>query len=435
LRTHRLSRILTDQRGIALPMALMIILILSALMAAFSVLGASEPTLAANQQRVAQARAMAESGLDRAIWALNNPGDASGIPGDNNGILPNPAGPAAAPYDGSVFIPVSLAGTQLGGFRVTVTASLDPVSGAVIPNERKILVDGWVPSDTAASRVKQRIRVTVIKLRNFGGDAPSALTVRGELKVGGHALVDSRSDTSCGNKAGSWSEGATTQQGSSKVYGYADNTPNTQVVYNPDSPATWGGDIVTQVPDQVFNRFMYTNDELNMLKAIARQRGTYYQTPAGQTVLFNASNQMPNGLIFVDTVSGNNITPSTPLSDFASLKISGNAAAHVDPATGDHIFQGLIIVNGSASIDGVFQMHGLVYLVNDLTYQGIGTGRITGAVISQNIRDASSISVDTDTEGNSTIIYNCAYAKNGDNQAPIPLSFTIKGGTYKEVAG
>jgi hypothetical protein len=92
-------------------------------------------------------------------------------------------------------------------------------------------------------------------------------------------------------------------------------------------------------------------------------------------------------------------------------------------------------VNGSASIDGVFQMHGLVYLVNDLTYQGIGTGRITGAVISQNIRDASSISVDTDTEGNSTIIYNCAYAKNGDNQAPIPLSFTIKGGTYKEVAG
>ena len=132
MRTHTLSRILTDQRGIALPMALMIILILSALMAAFSVLGASEPTLAANQQRVAQARAIAESGLERAIWALNKPGDASGIPGDDQG---NAIGPTPAPYDGSVFIPVSVAGTQLGGFKVWVTPSLNP-DGTVIPNER-----------------------------------------------------------------------------------------------------------------------------------------------------------------------------------------------------------------------------------------------------------------------------------------------------------
>jgi len=139
-RTHMLSRILADQRGVALPMALMMVLILSALLIAFSVLGASETTLAANQQRVAQARTVAESGVERAIWALNNPGDGSGIPTPL-------VGPAAAPYDGNTAVPVMLNGVQIGVFRVSVT------SGATL-NERNIVATGWVPSDTAANRVR-----------------------------------------------------------------------------------------------------------------------------------------------------------------------------------------------------------------------------------------------------------------------------------------
>ncbi|PYM71993.1 MAG: hypothetical protein DME10_14190, partial [Candidatus Rokuibacteriota bacterium] len=69
---HRLIALtkLRCQRGIALPMALMILMILSVLIAAFSMLAASEPVLATNQLQVAQARAVAESGLERAIWAL-----------------------------------------------------------------------------------------------------------------------------------------------------------------------------------------------------------------------------------------------------------------------------------------------------------------------------------------------------------------------------
>jgi hypothetical protein len=408
LRIHTLSRILTDQRGIALPMALMIILILSALMAAFSVLGASEPTLAANQQRVAQARAIAESGLERAIWALNNPSDASGIP--------NPLVTPAAPYDGSTAVPVMLNGAQIGVFTVSV-------SNGAQPSERNIVATGWVPTNTGPGpKVKQRIQVTVIKVRNFGGDAPAALTVRGELNVGGHSLIDSRSDNSCGGKAGSWSEGATLQGGSSNVYNYGDDTANSQVLYA-NNPS---GDIVTQVPDPVFDPFTYTSDELNMLKANAKAQGTYYQG----SVEFNASNKIPNGLIFVDTVSGKNITPATPVSDLATLTIHGNPSVN-----DDGIFHGWIIVNGSASIDGNMEIHGFLYLVNDLGYKGTGTGKIVGAAISQNVRDASSTSIDSDTGGNSTVIYNCAYAKNGDNGVSVPQSFTVLPGTYKEVPG
>ena len=75
---HPAFRQLRDERGIALPMALLALLILSTLVIAFALLATSEPLVATNQKMVAQARAVAESGLERAIWALNNPADPNG---------------------------------------------------------------------------------------------------------------------------------------------------------------------------------------------------------------------------------------------------------------------------------------------------------------------------------------------------------------------
>ena len=76
----RFTKIIRCQRGVVLPMAFLTMLILSALIIAFSMMAASEPLLANNQLQVAQARAVAESGVEQAIWALNNPGNANGIP-------------------------------------------------------------------------------------------------------------------------------------------------------------------------------------------------------------------------------------------------------------------------------------------------------------------------------------------------------------------
>ena len=44
-------------------------------------------------------------------------------------------------------------------------------------------------------------------------DPPAALSVRGELQMGGNSLVDSRTDTSCGNKVGTLTTGNTDIQG------------------------------------------------------------------------------------------------------------------------------------------------------------------------------------------------------------------------------
>lgn len=399
----RFTKIIRCQRGVVLPMAFLTMLILSALIIAFSMMAASEPLLANNQLQVAQARAVAESGVEQAIWALNNPGNANGIP--------NPLVTVPATYNGSAAVAVMMNSAQMGVFTVSVA------NGATA-SERDIVATGWTPTNTGTGpKAKQKIQVTVFNPLFNLNPPPSALTVRGEINASGHALIDSRSDTSCGNKAGSMSKGATTTGGSAAIYGADGNNTSNQ-----------SGDMVQNVPDTVFDQYTYSNKELDAYKALAKKNGTYYQG----TAAFNASNKMPNGIVYIDTVSGNNIDANGPnttaTSDFASVNIDGNA-----PLDASGIFSGMLIVAGSLTIHGSFQMHGLVYVQNDFTYLGTGAGQITGAVLSQNIRDTSATSIDTDTGGNSTIIWNCEYAKKGGGY--LPPTFTIEPGTYKEVSG
>jgi len=399
----RFTKIIRCQRGVVLPMAFLTMLILSALIIAFSMMAASEPILANNQLQVAQARAVAESGVENAVWALNNPGNANGIP--------NPLVTVPAPYDGSAAVAVMMNGAQMGVFTVSV-------ANGASASERNIVATGWTPTNTGTGpKAKQKIQVTVFNPLFNLNPPPSALTVRGEINASGHALIDSRSDTSCGNKAGSMSKGATTTGGSAAIYGADGNNTSNQ-----------SGDMVQNVADTVFDQYTYSNKELNAYKALAKKNGTYYQG----TAAFNASNKMPNGIVYIDTVSGNNIDANGPnttaMSDFASVDIDGSA-----PLDASGIFSGMLIVAGSLTIHGSFQMHGLVYVQNDFTYLGTGAGQITGAVLSQNIRDTSATSIDTDTGGNSTIIWNCDYAKKGGGY--LPPTFTIEPGTYKEVSG
>jgi Tfp pilus assembly protein PilX len=417
--------LLRDQQGIALPMALLTLLILSTLVIAFAMLATSEPLIATNQKMVAQARALAESGLDRAIWALNNPTDPNGLASPLPATVP-------APYDGSTGSPISVNGTQVGVVFVTVTAGTNA-------NERNVVAVGWIPTNGSAAKAHQKIQATVSQFLFKAAPPPAALTVRGEIGVSGNSSIDSRADTSCGPKDGTWSLGFTQTGGASAVYGAGNSTPNLATLSGTMPGVT---DLRQYVPNTSFNQFTLSNVDLNSLKAMAKANGTYYSGASVQGLTFNSSNQMPNGIIYIDTVSGQNIDTSaptgtncllggtgcTPTSDFASVAIHGNA-----PANPSGIFSGMIIVAGSLSISGNVQMHGLVYALNDLTYTGTGTGQIDGAVISQNIRDTSSTTIDTNTGGNAQINYNCGYATNPGGQ--MPQGFTIEPGTYKEIEG
>lgn len=420
---RRTLKLLRDERGIALPLSLLALLVISTLVIAFAVLASSEPSIATNQKMVAQARAVAESGVERAIWALNNPTGTNGIPDP----LPMTV---ASPWDGaSPGIPITDAnGTQIGLAFVTVTPGVNP-------NERTIVATGWVPTNTGTTaKAHQKIQVTVSKFLFRASPPPAALTVAGEINAGGNVHIDSRNDTSCGNKDGTWSAGSTDTSGSAEIYGADGNNTKNQTLSGMGGSVT---DRRKDVPASAFDPYILKNADLNTLKAYAKKNGTYYSGAGVQGLIFNAGNKMPNGIVFIDTVSGNNIdynsdgsvcTGCTSTSDFASVSIHGGFAAD---ASG--IFKGMIVVAGGLSISGDVEMRGLVYVVNDLNYVGTGNGHIDGAVFSQNVRDVSSTTIDTNTGGNAEINYNCNYATNPGGQ--LPKGFSIAPGTYKEVAG
>src|SRR3989441_9557299 len=111
-----------DERGIALPMAMIVMAILTSLMIAFAVLVTSELQIAGNQMASAQARALAESGLERALWALTT-GESSPATGGVLFLDPsyNPPPSSVWPlYDGSRVIAGNepVLGSPVGGFKI-----------------------------------------------------------------------------------------------------------------------------------------------------------------------------------------------------------------------------------------------------------------------------------------------------------------------------
>jgi hypothetical protein len=280
---------------------------------------------------------------------------------------------------------------------------------------------------------------TVEKLPDVAFETPCALCVKGDVGVGGNSAIDATLDTSCGNKLGVVSVGGLTESGSASIKGAVDgnSVPNQPTDYQQNAPP------------YTFDSMTLSAKNFKTLRALAKLNGTYFgpgypngtaaSSPAYTgSVQFSASNQVANGIVFIDTVSGQDIPTDIAQqnpSDFANVDINGN------PFIGDQAspnqFKGWIVVNGSLAISGNMKINGLVYVVNDLTYNGTGTGEINGLAISQNIRDTTETAIstvvdpDATTVGNSRVKFNC---KNTRSWAFIPQNFRLLPGTYREVS-
>ena len=412
---QRMRTLIANEQGVALPMALITLVLLTTLMLAFAVLSQTEPVIAANQLRVSQARALAESGFEYAVWALSNSTDPKGL------ASPLASSPAPSPFNGTAY--TVLGGT--GGF--TVKVENDPSGDA---NVRQITAIGWTPTNSSTdthTKAHRQIQAKVVVIPNLGLSAPCALCVKGELSVGGNAAINgTNGDASCGsnNKYGTYTSGATTTGGSATVTGGA-------------------GGVAQNQGDAPFAGFTYSNADLTALKILAMKNGTYFgpgysgatdsngKAVAGTwsgSLSFNSSNRVANGIVFIDTTDGVNLASSgSDTSTLSSLDIHGNPFAG---ASDGSTFTGMIVVNGSLSISGNMQINGLVYAVNDFTYNGTGTGGISGLAISQNIRDTSATSIDTSTGGNSNITFNC---HNATQVLNIPPGFSLVPGSYREL--
>jgi hypothetical protein len=399
---------LSDERGVALPLALMTLVLLSALMLAFASLSRTEPVIAANQLRVSQARALAESGVEYALWALSNPTQPAGLPSP----LPQAAPP---PFDGRTF----LAQGPLGGF--TVAVANDPGGD---PHRRTISATGWAPSHHATDarpRAHRKVTVDVVVVPRLGRWAPCALCVRGPLTVTGNVAIDGRSrHPDCGEDTK-----------------YGTFTRDTTTVTGPVAISGGAGASAQHQPAAAFEPLTLSPAALEALKTMAWRNGTYYGPgfPGGGTVsdgqaswagriVFDASRPVPDGVVFVDTTDGSNVDPSSGgLATLAHARLADGAFA------GDGIFHGWFVVNGSIEFAAGLNVRGLVYAVDGLAYQAAGAGRIEGLAVSLNIGETSAASLETVGGGELTVTFDCEHALAG---GLVPAGFLPIPGTYRE---
>jgi Tfp pilus assembly protein PilX len=387
-----------SEAGIALPITLILMALITSLTVAFLAFTSAEPVIASNQMANAQARALAESGVERALWALSK-----------GETLPSPVGaladplpaPVPAPYDGSQFISVGV-----GEFKVTVA------NGAAT-NERNITAVGYVPNHTNPIAIKKiQTTVTHIKIPTppcavcAGGEAPAGATTN--IQVGGSASIVASLAQGAQYCAGSTPTAAAYSAGSINTNG------------NPNIAGPTGGTaLATNQPASSFTSFLFSDNDISAIKALAKANGTYYQGSQTWT------SPPPNGIVFVDTPSGNTLTNTSPTADQSVV-----VDIHGSWTQG---WSGWLVVAGSVWISGNAQLSGLVYAQNDVTLHGNGNGNVTGAVVSTNRVDTQSTNIDTDDTGNAPVTYNCPAVQNGGGA--VPINWFVKPGSFREVAG
>lgn len=403
-----------DERGVALPMAMMVLVLLTTLMVAFAALSETEPIIAHNQQRVAQARAHAEAGLERAVWALSRGEGAltpEGTPGPAGSLKSPLPVPTPAPYDGSAFI----ANGTTGGYLVTVANDPDPLR----PNHRRITSTGWTPTNAVAdTRTKshRRIQATVFRFPDLGlGDA---INSGGGAAISGTAKV--KNTVSCGSRPrkGVTASGSVVHSGSSLIDANGNGiTETTDYVENA------GADALKDVK--------LDSSSLKLLREAAKKNGTYFgpgypngtaaTSPAWLgTINFDSSNKLKNGIVFIDTKSGKDIpedVAAQDLADFASVNINGNPFFSGS-------FTGWIVVNGSLNISGNMSISGLIYAVDNFYYSGTGGGGITGMVVAQNIRP--------DPIGDAALAFGNGNITKDACLQSLYQGFVLDAGTYRE---
>jgi hypothetical protein len=287
-------------------------------------------------------------------------------------------------------------GVPLGGFRVTVTGTGD--------RQRQVVVTGLAPGDSGLlGQARQDITATAIRLRF--PSPPAGITVRGDLQVAPGVVVDSTGDGSCGNQAGTWSGGTTTLGAGSQIQG-------------PDGEA----EVQQRQPVVAFDELIFGTSELLALKALARARGTYYQG----SVTFDAMRPIPNGLIFVDTVSGRPVTEATPDEDLATVSLGEGASA--GPGG---VVRGWIVVNGSLAIGGEGVLEGLAYAAD--RFSQTGTARIRGSVMAGHVRSTTPSVIEARPTAGPALAASCEAARTGGGV--IQQRWIVKPGSYREAAG
>lgn len=183
-----------DERGIILPMTLIILVVLATLISAMLALGTTEPQIAANLVRGAQALSLAEAGAERAlalfaydanyskcVESANNLDDYPGYPNDSN--IPHACGTTGS---GTLWTDDNT-GVSSGGGTYTVTWGPTPSAAYAT-----ILITSVGTTTTPSVTRTVRVMVTKQWASNFG-------VLANTMKLSGSSMIEGNAGAVHGN--------------------------------------------------------------------------------------------------------------------------------------------------------------------------------------------------------------------------------------------
>jgi hypothetical protein len=348
-----MRRVLRDERGMALAVAIFALVVVGALVAGAFFAGTQEQRVGENQRRVQTSFGVAEAGAQERVmsWKPDSMNKRKAFPEDSVNIYTQ-AAPATAP----------------GG-----TGSYYGKSYKLGPNIFLLDVTGRDRASAAGAiagggGARQRIgMITRIAPVDFGIHA--SLTTQGGVKLSGNADVDGNDQIPTG-----WA--GCDPPGLGQV-GIRDNGSDVQTTGN----GKVDGYPVAVVNDPSINNNTFSQFGGATYAQLAASPGAL-QLPTGNY----KTNPVTNGAGACDktvlTNWGDGLNPNAACgSYFPIIHIAGSASLQGDQG------QGILLVDGNLTVTGSYQFFGIVIIQGDLTTSGGGNtdAHFWGGVMSKNV--------------------------------------------------
>ena len=402
-----------DQRGVALPLALMALVALLGLLLAFVSMGGTDPAISVNFNDTVRSRFAADAGLDWAYdqlvqqTALNPTSNfkavVTAILNNNGGVMATDMPLAGLPATSGTFS-VTARNDNLPNDDQITGQPLDPGGAATDTNDVVILV-----STGTFNGVSRRIQLVVTHLDM---NIPGGVNLLGpgtNTSFSGNSFTISGNDTNLDNTAGTcapvWgisvADGATeTAVESSLSNQQKDNVTGKQGSGNP-----------TITPDAAFTPAQIAK----FVDAVKPYADMSLQASASSQLdyqnLGNTCSTDPADPNCWGTTSNPKIVyvkgSVDPAQAFYALRMSGTS-------TGAGI---LIVEDGDLNITGDFRWEGLIVITGQhvgLRYGGGGNQTIYGGVV-VNETAAANTEVEVDAAGNPKVLYSCQALNNVRN--------------------
>jgi hypothetical protein len=346
MKERGMKRILRDERGMALAVAIFAMVVVGAMIAGAFFAGTQEQRVGENQRRVQTSFGVAEAGAQERVmtWDPGTLNKRKSYPQDSVVIGPNAATPSrTGTYGGYSY--------KLGPniFLIDVTGR-DQTSAA-----------GAIAGGGGA---RQRIGV-VARIAPIEFGIKASLTTQGSVTVSGTASINGADQPPTGwssceapgpAQAGVRTDGGTvTTEGQGTVFG------SPPVVNDPS------------LSDSSFNSFGGSTYALLAARANV--------TLAGGTI--KAQPAVTNGVCDKNVLTnwGDGLNPTAPCgSYFPTIHLTGNTT--LDGVQG----QGILLVDGNLTVQGGFEFFGIVIVQGDLKTSGGGTSEahFWGGVMAKN---------------------------------------------------